>query len=336
MTTYIIRRLFMLIPTFFGITLMTFMIIQLAPGSPVSLKLMGPGGAGVRSENISREIIEQTKKLYGLDKPLPVQYVQWLGRLVRLDFGTSFKDHRPVATKLKEAFPITLLLNLLSIALIYLIAFPLGIYSAVHPRSWFDRLTTILLFMLYSLPNFWVAMLLIRYLAGGEFLNLFPIVGLLSDGAEQLSIWGQLGNLIWHLILPVSVLTYGGLAFLSRFSRAQMLEVIRQDYIRTARAKGLKERTVILKHALRNAFIPILTLMSTLLPALIGGSVIVEQIFGIPGMGKLGFEAVLSRDYPTVMAIASISALLTLISILLTDLMYVVVDPRISFGKVGR
>lgn len=336
MTTYILRRLLMLIPTFFGITLMTFMIIQLAPGSPVSLKLLGPGGAGVRSENISREIIEQTKKLYGLDKPLSVQYVQWLGRLVRLDFGTSFKDHRPVATKLKEAFPITLMLNLLSITLIYLIAFPLGIYSAVHPRSWFDRITTILLFMLYSLPNFWVAMLLIRYLAGGEFLNLFPIVGLFSEGAGQLSLWGQLGNLMWHLVLPVSVLTYGGLAFLSRFSRAQMLEVIRQDYIRTARAKGLKERTVILKHALRNAFIPILTLMSTLLPALIGGSVIVEQIFGIPGMGKLGFEAVLSRDYPTVMAIASISAFLTLISILLTDLMYVVVDPRISFGKLGR
>lgn len=336
MSSYLLRRLFMLIPTFFGITVVTFMIIQLAPGSPVSLKLMGPGGAGVRSENISQEIVEQTKKLYGLDKPLPVQYAQWLGRLVRLDFGTSFKDHRPVAAKLKEAFPITLLLNVLSISLIYLIAFPLGIYSAVRPRSWFDRLTTIALFMLYSLPNFWVAMLLIRYLAGGEFLDLFPVVGLFSDGVNQLSLWGRIGNLLWHLVLPVSVLTYGGLAFLSRFSRAQMLEVIRQDYIRTARAKGLAERTVILKHALRNALIPILTLMSTLLPALIGGSVIVEQIFGIPGMGKLGFEAVLSRDYPTVMAIASISAFLTLISILLTDLMYVVVDPRISFGKVGR
>jgi len=185
------------------------------------------------------------------------------------------------------------------------------------------------------LPSFWVAMLLMRYFAGGEFLDIFPIMGLVSDGFWQLSFWGKVGNLMWHLVLPVSVLTYGGLAFLARFSRAQMLEVIRQDYIRTARAKGLTERVVIYKHALRNALIPILTLMSTLLPALIGGSVIVEQIFGIPGMGRLGFEAVLSRDYPTVMAIASISALLTLVSILITDLLYVVVDPRISFGKVS-
>jgi len=332
-SAYILRRLLLLIPTFFGITLVTFFIIQLAPGSPVSLKLMGPGGAGVRSENISQEIVEQTKKLYGLDKPIPVQYFNWLKRLCRLDFGVSFKDHRPVSQKLLEAFPITLLLNILSILLIYLIAFPLGIYSAVRPRTLFDRVTTLGLFMLYSLPNFWVAMILIRYLAGGEFLDLFPVVGLVSDGIGTLPLSGQIANVAWHLVLPVTVLTYGGLAFLSRFARAQMLEVIRQDYIRTARAKGLSERVVILKHALRNAFIPILTLMSTLLPALIGGSVIVEQIFGIPGMGKLGFEAVLSRDYPTVMAIATISALLTLISILITDLFYVAVDPRISFGK---
>lgn len=335
MTAYLIRRFLLLIPTFIGITVMTFAIIQLAPGSPVSLKLMGPGGAGVRSENISQELIEETTKLYGLDKPIPVQYYEWMKRIVRLDFGTSFKDHRPVADKLWEAFPITLLLNILSILLIYLISIPLGIYSAVKPRSFFDRSTTLVLFMLYSLPNFWVAMILIRYLAGGEFLDFFPIVGLVSDGFWQLSFWGKVGNLAWHLVLPVSVLTYGGLAFLSRFSRAQMLEVIRQDYIRTARAKGLTERVVIYKHALRNALIPILTLMSTLLPALIGGSVIVEQIFGIPGMGRLGFEAVLSRDYPTVMAIASVSALLTLVSILITDIMYVVVDPRISFEKVG-
>jgi peptide/nickel transport system permease protein len=333
MTAYIARRLALIIPTFFGITLITFMIIQLAPGSPVSLKLMGPGGAGLKAENISKELIEQTKKLYGLDKPFHEQYARWLVRMVRLDFGTSFKDHRPVSKKIAEALPITLFLNVISIVLIYLIAFPLGIYSSVHPRSFFDRGITLGLFILYSLPNFWVAMLLIRYLAGGEFLDLFPITGIISEGAEQLSLGGRIGNVLWHLVLPVITLTYGGLAFLSRFSRAQMLEVIRQDYIRTARAKGLSERVVILKHALRNALIPLLTLMSTLLPALIGGSVIVEQIFGIPGMGKLGFEAVLSRDYPTVMAIASISAFLTLISILVTDLLYVVVDPRISFGK---
>lgn len=329
MIQYLVKRLLLLIPTFFGITLMTFSIVQLAPGSPVSLALMGP--TGLKSENISPEIIEQTKKLYGLDKPIPVQYAQWVWRLVRLDFGHSFKDQRPVLDKLKDAFPITLLLNILSIFLIYLIAIPLGIYSAVRARSFFDRAGTLFLFVLYSLPSFWVAMLLIRYFGGGEFFDLFPIVGLVSEGSENLSWWGYLGNMVWHLVLPVTALTYGGLAFLSRFSRAQLLEVIRQDYIRTARAKGLSERTVILKHALRNALIPLLTLMSTLLPALIGGSVIIEQIFSIPGMGKLGFEAVLSRDYPTVMAIASLSAFLTLVSVLITDILYVIADPRISF-----
>lgn len=333
MTNYILKRLLLLIPTFFGITLITFFIVQLAPGSPVSLKLMGPGGAGVRSENISQEIVEQTKKLYGLDQPIHVQYARWIKRFVVLDFGHSFKDHRPVWKKIKEAFPITLLLNVLSILLIYLISIPLGIYSAVRSRSFIDKSLTLGLFILYSLPNFWVAMLLIRYFGGGEFLNLFPIIGIASEGIEQLSLWGRIGNVAWHLVLPVAALTYGGFAFLSRFSRAQLLEVIRQDYIRTARAKGLSERTVIFKHALRNALIPLLTLMSTLLPALIGGSVIIEQIFSIPGMGKLGFEAVLSRDYPTVMAIVSIQALLTLVSILITDLMYVVADPRISYEK---
>lgn len=333
MTSYIARRFALLIPTFFGITLITFVIIQLTPGSPVSLKLMGPGGAGIKAENISKEVIEQTKKLYGLDKPLYEQYARWLWRLVRFDFGLSFKDHRPVIDKIAEAIPKTLTLNIISIFLIYLISFPLGIYSAVRPRGFWDRGMTLILFILYSLPNFWVAIILIRFLSGGEYLDLFPVVGFSSEGAEQLSFLGYIGNIAWHLVLPVTVLTYGGLAFLSRFSRAQMLEVIRQDYIRTARAKGLSERIVIFKHALRNALIPLLTLMSALLPALIGGSVIVEQIFSIPGMGKLGFEAVLSRDYSTVMAIASISAFLTLISILITDILYVVVDPRISFAK---
>lgn len=318
---------------------MTFFIIQLAPGNPVSLKIQQLGGEGIRSETISRDVIEQTQKLYGLDKPFHVQYALWLKRVVTFDFGESYKDHRPVMIKIKEALPVTLLLNILSIFLIYLISIPLGIYSAlVQDRQNFwgmklDQVLTFLLFILYSLPSFWVAMMLIIYLAGGEYLNLFPVVGIVSPGFETLTFFQKIGNVTWHLILPLVVLTYGGFAFVSRFSRAQVLEVIRQDYIRTARAKGLSERTVIYKHALRNALIPMLTLMSTLLPALIGGSVIIEQIFSIPGMGKLSFEAVLSRDYPTIMAIAAIEALLTLMSILISDLLYVAVDPRITFEK---
>lgn len=334
MTGYLIKRILLMIPSFLGITVITFLIIQLAPGNPVSLKLQQMGGEGIRTETVSREVIEQTKKMYGLDKPLYVQYGLWLKRVVTLDFGESYKDHRSVMIKIREALPVTLLLNIISIFLIYLISVPIGVYSAVSPDSRWDKLITLVLFFLYSLPSFWVAMMLIIYLAGGEYLNIFPMVGIVSPGAEQLSWMGKIGNVIWHLVLPVTILTYGGLAFMSRFARSQILEVVRQDYIRTARAKGLSERTVIYKHALRNSLIPLVTLMGTLLPGLIGGSVIVEQIFSIPGMGKLGFEAVLSRDYPTVMAIAAIEAILTLVSLLISDLLYVIVDPRINFERV--
>lgn len=334
MVAYLLKRLLLIIPTFLGITLITFLIIQLAPGNPVSLKIQQLGGEGIRSETVSREVIEQTKKLYGLDKPFHVQYFLWLKRIMTFDFGESYKDHRPVLTKIGEALPVTLLLNVVSVVLIYFIAVPLGIFSAVSPESRIDKTVTLFLFLLYSLPSFWVAMLLIMYLGGGEYWDLFPIVGIVSEGFDGLPLWQKAGDLVWHLILPVTVLTYGGLAFMARFSRAQLLEVIRQDYIRSARAKGLPERLVIFKHALRNAMIPFVTLMGTLLPALIGGSVIVEQIFSIPGMGRLGFEAVLSRDYPTVMAIAAVEALLTLGSLLLSDILYVIVDPRISFERV--
>ena len=334
MSRYLIKRVLFILPTFLGITLMTFLMIQLAPGNPVSMKLQALAGQGIRAESVSPEVIEQTKKLYGLDQPLPRQYVLWLKRFCTLDFGTSYKDHRPVLKKITEALPVTLALNILSILLIYLIAVPVGILSSLKPESRTDQLITLLLFFLYSLPSFWVAILLILFLGGGEYLDLFPVVGIVSAGFQTLSLWGKLGNLLWHLVLPVTVLTYGGLAFLSRLARAQVLEVIRQDYIRTARAKGLSEFQVVFRHAFRNSMIPLVTLMGTLLPALIGGSVIVEQIFSIPGMGRLGFEAVLSRDYPTIMAIASIEAVLTLVSILLSDLLYVMVDPRISFEKV--
>lgn len=333
MAIYLLKRILLIVPTFLGITLITFLIIQLAPGSPVSLKLQQFGGEGIRAESVSHEVIEQTRRLYGLDQPVGRRYLLWLKRVVTLDFGSSYKDHRPVWDKIREALPVTLFLNILSILLIYVISIPVGVFSALYPGSRLERTTTLVLFFLYSLPSFWVAMLLIIYLGGGESLDLFPIAGIVSDRFGELSLLGKIGDLLWHLVLPVAVLTYGGFAFLSRLSRAQLLEVIRQDYIRTARAKGLPETAVIFKHALRNSLIPLVTLMGLLLPALIGGSVIVEQIFSIPGMGRLGFEAVLSRDYPTVMAIASLEAVLTLIGILASDILYVLVDPRITFEK---
>ena len=320
----------LIVPTFVGISLITFLVVQLAPGSPVYMKLR-KGESGLASDRASQEIIEQTKKLYGLDKPIFVRYVLWIGRLVRLDFGNSYKDQRPVRDKILETIPVTLQIEIIVVFLVYLIAIPIGVYSATHQRSYGDYAVTVVLFILYSLPSFWVAMLMIVFLGGGQFLNWFPIVGLSSFGAEAMTWPTWLLDRAWHLVLPVACLTYGGLAGLSRYARAGMIEVIRQDYIRTARAYGFSEKVVIFKYAMRNSLIPIITLLATLLPDLIGGSFIIESIFTIPGMGRLGFEALISRDYPLIMGILSVSAFLTLVGLILSDVMYAIVDPRIKF-----
>jgi peptide/nickel transport system permease protein len=330
MKVYLLKRLLQIIPTLLGITLITFLIIQLAPGNPAMLKLQMASQGQVGDNAISQQIVEQTKKLYGLDKPLPIQYLLWVKRVLTFDFGSSYKDHRKVWDKIAERLPITLQLNIISIFLVYLIAIPCGIYSATHSDSWKDRLLTLFFFVLYSLPSFWVAVLLIMLFGGGDFWDVFPVYGISSIGAETRPWVSWLLDRLWHLILPVTCLTYGGLAYLSRLTRSEMLEVIREDYIRTARAKGLRERVVIYKHAFRNALLPIVTLLAFLLPSMFGGSVIIESIFSIPGMGQLSFEAVLSRDYPVIMAIATISALLTLAGLLISDILYAALDPRIK------
>lgn len=330
MNAYLVKRLLQLIPTLFGITFITFLIIQLAPGNPAVVKLQLASQGEMADSAYTQQIIEQTKKLYGLDKPLPIQYLLWVKRVVTFDFGNSYKDHRRVLDKIAERLPVTIQINVISIFLVYLIAIPFGIYSATHPNTFWDRLLTLVFFFLYSLPSFWVAVLLIMFVGGGDFWDLFPVYGISSIGAEAWPWLPWLLDRLWHLTLPVVCLTYGGLAYLSRLSRAELLEVIREDYVRTARAKGLSERVVIFKHALRNGLLPIVTLLAFLLPAMFGGSVIIESIFSIPGMGQLGFEAVLSRDYPVIMAITTISALLTLIGLLLSDLLYSVLDPRIK------
>lgn len=331
MRAYIIRRLLLIIPTFIGISILTFALIQLAPGSPIAYKLQGVEGA-MKADAATQDIIEQTKALYGLDKPVPVQYVLWLGRLVRLDFGNSMKDQRPVIDKIGEALPITLQFNILSLFLIYLISIPIGVYSATHPGTFRDSAITLFLFIIYSMPAFWVAMLLILFFGGGEYLDWFPIHGLQSSEAENYSFIAQILDRLWHMALPLFCLTYGSLAFLSRYMRAGMLDVMRQDYIRTARAYGFSERTVVWKYAMRNSLIAIITLLGGLLPAMIGGSIIIETIFSIPGMGRLAFEAVLSRDYPLIMGNVAMASLLTLAGLLLSDMLYVLVDPRIKLG----
>ena len=327
MKKYLLKRILLIVPTFIGITLITYLMVRLAPGDYTTLKAGLQGE--LRAGSVGMEILEQERKLYGLDKPIIVGYADWLGRFMVLDFGTSRKDGRSVSTRIADALPITLALNIITIIIVYIISIPVGIITSVKKDSAFDRGVSLVMFILYSLPAFWIGLLLLMYFSGGEYLNIFPLGGIMSDWAEDPGFWRKLLDIAWHLVLPVVTLTYGSFAFLSRYTRANMLEVINQQYITTARAKGLSEARVVFVHAFRNSLVPLVTLMATLLPGLLGGSVIVESIFSIPGMGMLAFESILARDIPVIMAIAAISALLTLVGILIADLMYALVDPRI-------
>jgi peptide/nickel transport system permease protein len=318
-----------MIPTLLGISLVSFIIIHLAPGDPAELK----AGQDERLTGDIAKQLEETRQLYGLDQPLYVQYGRWLKRMVTFDFGESLQDHRPIIEKLKERLPISIELSALAIFFAYLLSIPLGVYSATHRYSIGERVTTVLLFGLYSLPNFWVATMAIIYLGGGDFWNVFPIYGLWSSSSENWPLWRRIGDQAWHLILPVACLTYYTMAVLSRYMRASMLEVIRQDFIRTARAKGLNERLVVYRHALRNSLLPIITLMADLLPAVVGGSIVIETLFSIPGMGQLSYQAIFSRDYPLLMALFTVSAIVTLAGILLADFLYAFVDPRIAYER---
>jgi peptide/nickel transport system permease protein len=340
MISYGLQRLLLMIPTFLGITLIGFVIMRLAPGDPAELRaaggLAGATGAGVSIEKQVSvdEAVAQWRRQYGLDRPLHVQYAVWLKNLVTLDFGESFKDNQPVWTKIVERLPVTVQLNVLSIVLVYLVAIPLGVYSATRANSLGDRMTTVAAFILFAVPTVWAATMALVFICGGDFLYLFPPGGLSSiDYDPSWPWWQKIKDQAWHVFLPVVLLSYGGFAGLSRYMRASMLEVLRQDYVQVARAKGLPERVVIAKHVLRNSLIPLVTILAALLPSLIGGSVIIETIFSIPGLGQLGYESVRARDYPTVMALYSVSAVLTLIGILISDLLLSVVDPRIAFGR---
>jgi peptide/nickel transport system permease protein len=329
MLWYALRRLVLALPLLLGITFITFAVIHLAPGEPVDLQA---GEMGTKSSAQARQLL---REMYGLDKPLAVQYWNWLGRLVRLDFGRSFApDGRPVLQKIGERLPVTLLLNIVELLVIVALSVPIGMYSATRQYSTFDKITTVFVFVGFATPDFWLALLLM-ILFGIE-LGWLPISGLRSLNWEYLTFWRQQWDFLSHLILPILVATFGGLAGFSRYMRQSMLEVVRQDYIQSARAKGLAEGVVIGKHALRNALLPLVTILGLSLPGLIGGSVIVESIFAIPGMGQLMVQAVFERDYPVIMGNLVIVASLTLVANLVADLAYGLVDPRIRFVGRGR
>jgi len=324
MVTYIIRRLLAALPLLIGITLISFFVIHLAPGKPVNLQeSLNP--------KVSLEVRQRLTKLYGLDRPVHVQYIDWLGRILRLDFGRSFVDDRLVVDKIAERIPLTLIINIISLFLIFLLALPIGIRSAVKPAGLFDKTATIFVFVGFALPGFWFALLLMN-LFGVQW-GWLPVSGLRSLDFEYLRVGGKIWDLSRHLLLPVFVIVFGGLAGLSRYMRQNMIEALNQPYIYTARAKGLSESKVLYKHALRNALLPVVTILGLSLPGLLGGSVIFESIFALPGLGRLFFEAVMARDYPLIMAALVITSVLTLVGNLLADISYAYVDPRIRYNR---
>lgn len=322
MRKFLIRRLLLMIPLVLGISILTFAILKLSPGDPASLNV-------ALNSKIDPGYITKLRQAYGLNDPVHVQYWHWLKGMLTFNFGNSFMDNRPVLTVISERLPATLLLSGLSEILLFLIAVPLGVAAAYYRGRWIDRFTGIFAFAGFATPTFWLALMLM--LIFGVQLGWLPVSGMRSVGAEYLPWPEKVWDLFLHLLMPLAVTTFGGLASVSRYARTSMLEVIQQDYIRTARAKGLSEFQVLFRHALPNALIPIVTLLGLSLPALIGGSFIIETIFAWPGMGRLGFEAIMSRNYTVVMGIGVISALLTLLGNLLADLGYAWLDPRVKY-----
>ena len=319
MASYLIRRLLITLITLVGISIMSWVVILQAPGSPVALTM---------DPKVSPKIIEQMEKNYDLDKPVYQQYFLWLQRLFtgRL---YSFKDGRPVMEKIGERIWNTLLLNIVALLIIFSLAIPLGVFSARKQYTFLDHLGTFGAYLGISAPSFWLAYLLIL---GTVKLFGYPVLGMRSFVIEGFTTPELIMDRLWHLMLPSIILAIGGIAALSRYTRSSMLEVIRQDYIRTAKAKGIPEETVYYKHGLRNALLPIITLFGFLIPGLIGGSLFMETVFAWPGIGRLAYQAVLARDYPVVMTINTITAVLVLIGNFVADILYAVADPRIRYG----
>lgn len=334
MLRFLLRRILLMIPTLLGVTLMCFVILRVANADPVAQA----NELGIGQRQISREAIEHLRRLYSLDQPWYIQYWRLLRRLATLDLGNRWQDGRPIIDVIGEALPITLLLSTASLVAAYLLSIPLGVFSASRRGTRTDGAVTLTLFLLYSLPSYWAGTMLLVFLGSGRFVSCpwvegggcFPLQGWHSfDGFEHKGFLRQCLDVWWHVTLPVLTLTYGSLASLSRYMRSGMLDTLRQDYIRTARAKGLSEGRVLYVHALRNGIIPIVTLLGLTLPYLISGSVIVEQIFGIRGMGFVALEAIRLPDYPLVITIVAFTALVTMLGMLFSDILYVIVDPRI-------
>lgn len=326
MLNYLLRRMFFGVITLLLITMVVYGLMRLMPGSPlvVAQAEMDPS----RRQNPAD--IERMKKAYGLDLPIPVAYGKWLADLVQGDMGISFRYKRPVTRVIRERVGPTLLLSVTSAVVVYLLAIPMGLWSTVHSGKLRERVPSVFMYMLYSFPTF-VAALLLQLMFAVRW-EILPLFEMRSQGFENLSYWDQVKDLFWHMVLPVTCLSYGSLAYFSRFIRSNMLEVMRQDYIRTARAKGVPAHRVLFVHAFRNSLIPLVTMLGFEIGALLAGAVIVEQIFSWPGMGRLFLDSIVSRDYPLIMALVLIFAFLNIVGTMVADVLYAVVDPRVSYS----
>jgi peptide/nickel transport system permease protein len=328
MTTYLIRRLLLGVVTLMVVTAIVYALIRHMPGTPLTMaqENIDP------SRKISEEDLALMNKAYGLDKPWYTAYFYWLGNLVTGDLGASFRERKPVAGVIGQRIGPTLLLSGLSLFIAYIVSVPIGLYSTLRSNKWDERTSSVFLYILYSLPTYVAALqlLVIFYLRlkGTEW-QLKP--GMVSDNYADLSALGKAQDIGAHLILPLICFTYGSLAYYSRFVKANMEEAIRQDYIRTARAKGVGPIRVLVEHAFRNTLIPFVTLVGLSLPAILSGSIILEQIFSWPGMGSLFFESLTFRDYPVIMGLVLMFTLLTLFGQLLADVLYAMVDPRVTY-----
>ena len=335
MATYLLRRFMLMIPTLFGITVVVFFIVNLAPGSPIEQELQAlkfassaeTADSSAGSATVSKEVLEALKKQYGFDKPVHVRYWIWLKNLVTLDFGESFTYEEEVTSVISSKFPVSIQFGVISLILSYLISIPLGVFKAIKHGTAFDFVSSFFLFVAYAIPGFMLAIFLIVFFAGGSFYDIFPIGGLYSDFYDEMNFSERIIDRIWHFVLPTICYTISSYTTLTFLMKNSLIEEIKKDYVRTAKAKGLGDKAVYLKHALRNALIPIVTGIGGFLGLFFAGSLLIEKIFQLDGIGLLGFNSILSRDYNVIMGLVFIQALLMLIG----NIAYVLVDPRIDF-----
>jgi len=337
MKTYILRRLLLMVPTIIGITVVCFTLIQFVPGGPVEemisrMRQASADRGADASKSISPEEIENIKKFYGFDKPAPVRYFSWIGNVLRLDMGESYFYQEPVWDVISQRFPISLFFGLISFFLSYLICIPLGMAKALRNNSFFDALTSFFIFGGYVIPGYALGILLIVFFSGGSYFDWFPLSGVISDNHEELPLFGRMLDFLHHMFLPIVCYMASEFAFLTMLMKNTLLDELKKDYMRTAVVKGSTFKQAIWKHALRNSLIPIATRLSELFTLIFAGSILIEKVFDIDGIGLLFYSSIISRDYNVVMGMLLLMSILTLLGRLFSDILYVIVDPRINFN----